>query len=141
MVPLRSVVLVQENQTRPDHLPPSQGGKYVGFGSAPPPRPSQAAPVDEVGALLSKGLQLAGVAAAQAGTVVRSGTAQVNQLLQEKQVGEVVQQTTQKAAALAQVGRVWGEVDGRAGSREGMLEEARSWATGKCWVENPEIEG
>jgi len=37
--------------------------------------------VDEVGALLSKGLQLAGVAAAQAGTVVRSGTAQVNQLL------------------------------------------------------------
>lgn len=95
---------MMENQTRPDHLPPSQGGKYVGFGSAPPPRPSQAAPVDEVGALLSKGLQLAGVAAAQAGTVVRSGTAQVNQLLQEKQVGEVVQQTTQKAAALAQTG-------------------------------------
>ncbi|XP_076462234.1 ADP-ribosylation factor GTPase-activating protein 1-like isoform X2 [Babylonia areolata] len=26
-----------ENAARPDNLPPSQGGKYVGFGSAPPP--------------------------------------------------------------------------------------------------------
>jgi ADP-ribosylation factor GTPase-activating protein 1 len=27
--------LHQANETRPDHLPPSQGGKYAGFGSAP----------------------------------------------------------------------------------------------------------
>ena len=26
-----------ENESRPDGLPPSQGGKYVGFGSTPPP--------------------------------------------------------------------------------------------------------
>ena len=28
---------VQENASRPDGLPPSQGGKYVGFGSSPGP--------------------------------------------------------------------------------------------------------
>lgn len=29
------------NASRPDNLPPSQGGKYSGFGSAPPPPPPQ----------------------------------------------------------------------------------------------------
>lgn len=29
-----------ENATRPSHLPPSQGGKYAGFGSDPPAPPS-----------------------------------------------------------------------------------------------------
>ena len=33
---------MQENQSRSDHLPPSQGGKYVGFGSTPAPQPRQA---------------------------------------------------------------------------------------------------
>ena len=31
-----------ENQTRSDGVPPSQGGKYVGFGSSPAPQPKQA---------------------------------------------------------------------------------------------------
>ncbi|KAL1900106.1 ADP-ribosylation factor GTPase-activating protein gcs1 [Sporothrix stenoceras] len=31
-----------ENAARPDHLPPSQGGKYTGFGSSPPPSQSGA---------------------------------------------------------------------------------------------------
>ncbi|ELT90952.1 hypothetical protein CAPTEDRAFT_222395 [Capitella teleta] len=30
-----------ENMSRPEHLPPSQGGKYVGFGSSPAPQPTQ----------------------------------------------------------------------------------------------------
>lgn len=30
---------IEENASRPDHLPPSQGGKYVGFGSSPAPQP------------------------------------------------------------------------------------------------------
>ena len=29
-----------ENAARPEHLPPSQGGKYTGFGSSPPPSQS-----------------------------------------------------------------------------------------------------
>jgi hypothetical protein len=75
----------------------------VGFGSTPAPRPgnSGAAPVPDVTALLSKGLQglgsVAGVAAASASEAVRSGQA----ILQEKQVVE-------KASALAQVGHLVG---------------------------------
>jgi hypothetical protein len=50
---------------RPDHLPPSQGGKYVGFGSSPAPQPSSrggggaalgTVNVDDVTHMLSKGL-------------------------------------------------------------------------------------
>ncbi|KZW03844.1 ArfGap-domain-containing protein [Exidia glandulosa HHB12029] len=36
--------LGQANATRPDHLPPSQGGKYVGFGSTPSPPPTNQHP-------------------------------------------------------------------------------------------------
>lgn len=32
---------MMENQSRSDHLPPSQGGKYVGFGSTPAPQPQR----------------------------------------------------------------------------------------------------
>jgi len=32
---------MMENQSRSDNLPPSQGGKYVGFGSTPAPQPQQ----------------------------------------------------------------------------------------------------
>jgi ADP-ribosylation factor GTPase-activating protein 1 len=109
---------MQENQTKPDHLPPSQGGKYVGFGSAPAPRPPGgvrpgAGGVDDVTALLSKGLaslgQVAGVAATTATTVVQSGTQNINQLLQEKQVGQTLQQTSQVVAEKAQVrAAFWG---------------------------------
>ncbi|KAJ2913283.1 hypothetical protein MD484_g7125, partial [Candolleomyces efflorescens] len=33
--------LGKANETRPDHLPPSQGGRYTGFGSTPTPPPNQ----------------------------------------------------------------------------------------------------
>lgn len=48
---------LQENATKPEGLPPSQGGKYVGFGSAPAPRPKPAAGgVDDLTNLLSSTL-------------------------------------------------------------------------------------
>lgn len=46
------------NASRPDHLPPSQGGKYVGFGSGggAPPRPANNnASIDQVTTMLSSG--------------------------------------------------------------------------------------
>lgn len=106
---------MQENNSKPDHIPPSQGGKYVGFGSTPPPRPqSGRAPpgsVDDVTQLLSKGLvglgQVAGLAAATATTAVSSGTQGINQLLQEKQVAATLQQTQKVVAEKAQVGGSW----------------------------------
>ncbi|KAI5856289.1 hypothetical protein BZA05DRAFT_368755 [Tricharina praecox] len=39
------------NETRPDSLPPSQGGKYAGFGSTPPPSSSAGGPSDVLGDL------------------------------------------------------------------------------------------
>ena len=55
---------LQENATKRDDVPPNQGGKYVGFGSGPPPaaprRGGQAGGIDDV---LSKGFsQLSTVA-------------------------------------------------------------------------------
>ncbi len=76
--------LLQENASRPDHLPPSQGGKYVGFGSGPPPKaPAASGGVEEVTAMLSKGLYSFSTAAA---ATVRSGTATIGKTLQDKQV-------------------------------------------------------
>lgn len=111
---------MQENDSRPDHLPPNQGGKYVGFGSTPAPRPGggpggrgpggPAPGVDDVTQLLSKGLsslgQVAGMAASTASVAVSSGTQGLNQLLQEKQVAATLQQT-QKALNEKAQARVW----------------------------------
>ena len=49
---------MQQNASRPDNLPPSQGGKYVGFGSggSAPPRPNSSnASIDQVTHMLSSG--------------------------------------------------------------------------------------
>jgi ADP-ribosylation factor GTPase-activating protein 1 len=103
---------MQENNSRPDHLPPSQGGKFVGFGSTPAPRAGGGggggAPVDDVAQLLSKGLsslgQVAGMAASTATVAVSQGTQGLNQLLAEKQVAATLQQTQKVVAEKAQVG-------------------------------------
>lgn len=104
---------MMENASKPEGLAPSQGGKYVGFGSAPPPRPNRGgggggAAADDVGLLLSKGLQsltvVAGSAAGTASEVLRHGTAQASALLQEKQVAETAKQLQEKGAALASAG-------------------------------------
>jgi ADP-ribosylation factor GTPase-activating protein 1 len=102
---------MQENSARPEGLPPSQGGKYVGFGSAPAPRAAPgggAGATDDVGLLLSKGLQTLTVAAGSAGEVLRQGTSQVSSLLVDKQVAETAKQTAaqlqEKGTALASAG-------------------------------------
>ena len=56
-----SVTVVQENAGRPDGLPPSQGGKYVGFGSSPgpsskPQRGGGPGGLDDYQQYLSKGI-------------------------------------------------------------------------------------
>lgn len=60
MTMYRVRVCSQENANKPDNLPPSQGGKYVGFGSTPAPQPragaGNAAGIEDVTQMLSKGL-------------------------------------------------------------------------------------
>jgi ADP-ribosylation factor GTPase-activating protein 1 len=47
---------MQENASRPEGVPPSQGGKYVGFGSSPPVRPKAHGGVEDLSSLLSSTL-------------------------------------------------------------------------------------
>lgn len=59
----------QENASKPEGLPPSQGGKYVGFGSGAPParrgNPVGSSGLDDVSQVLTKGFsQLSTVAGA-----------------------------------------------------------------------------
>ncbi|KAG2483137.1 hypothetical protein HYH03_017983 [Edaphochlamys debaryana] len=104
---------MQENNSRPDHLPPSQGGKYVGFGSAPAPKAAGGGGgVEDLTTLLSSTLttvsRAAETAAKSAGQVVRSGSAHIAQTLQEKQVGETLSSNakviSEKAVHVAQSG-------------------------------------
>mmetsp|Transcript_34948 Transcript_34948/g.77712 ORF Transcript_34948/g.77712 Transcript_34948/m.77712 type:complete len:472 (+) Transcript_34948:236-1651(+) len=108
---------MQENASRPEGLPPSQGGKYVGIGNtammgSSSSRKPAASGVDDVTAMLSKGLSsishIAEVAATTVVSTAKSGTQAVSRTLQEKQVGEVVTQNakviSEKAAAAAQTG-------------------------------------
>ena len=84
-VTFRRSLCIQENASRPDHLPPSQGGKYVGFGSAPmaPKAASSGSGVEGMTTMLSS---LATTAAA----TVRTGTQSISKTLQDKQVAEVM---------------------------------------------------
>lgn len=88
-----------ENASKPEGLPPSQGGKYVGFGGGAG---------EDVSQLLSKGIQSLSVAAgsvgATAGEALRHGTAQVSTLLAEKHVAETAKELKEKSAALASAG-------------------------------------
>eukprot|EP00887_Chlorella_sp_A99_P001350 scaffold14.g1350.t1 len=75
------------NASKPEGLPPSQGGKYVGFGSTAATRP--AAPsshgVAEVTQMLQKGLGTLGTYAEQAAATARQKAAQANAALSENQ--------------------------------------------------------
>lgn len=74
---------IAENATRPEGLPPSQGGKYVGFGSQPAARPPGNCPpnainVDEVSQMFSKGLSSLTAAASTAAATARDRAAQAH---------------------------------------------------------------
>eukprot|EP01024_Parvocaulis_polyphysoides_P047792 TRINITY_DN4531_c0_g3_i4.p1 TRINITY_DN4531_c0_g3~~TRINITY_DN4531_c0_g3_i4.p1 ORF type:complete len:406 (-),score=59.82 TRINITY_DN4531_c0_g3_i4:414-1631(-) len=79
-----------ENMSRPDHVPPSQGGKYVGFGSTPDltsrSKPSVGGGnLDDVSNMLSKGFsQLSTVAT----SAVKTGASTISGVVQDKQLQE-----------------------------------------------------
>lgn len=70
-----------ENATRPEGLHPSQGGKYVGFGSGPLPqkKPDSMLPlpidVDSVTSLFSKGLSTLGTVVATGAETIKTAAA------------------------------------------------------------------
>ncbi|KAL5653038.1 hypothetical protein ACJX0J_038496, partial [Zea mays] len=72
-----------ENESKPEGIPPSQGGKYVGFGSSPAPSANRngGAAQGDVLQVVSQGfgrLSLVAASAAQsAASVVQVGTKEI----------------------------------------------------------------
>ncbi|SGY37690.1 BQ5605_C003g01861 [Microbotryum silenes-dioicae] len=103
------------NDSRPEHLPPSQGGKYAGFGSGGPAfTPSQSTSSkalpsfddlrDDPGSALSKGWGFLGSALAQVGRTVQEN---VLQPTLEKAVDPNLQ--SQLSGFVSKAGNVLGE--------------------------------
>ncbi|KAM7468096.1 hypothetical protein LguiB_015658 [Lonicera macranthoides] len=106
-----------ENESRPHGLPPSQGGKYVGFGSSPAP----VARINSQGDVLSAVSQgfgrlsvVAASAAQTAANVVRVGTEEISSKVRDGgydyKVNETVNVVTAKTTEIGQ--RTWGIMRG-----------------------------
>ncbi|KAL5218606.1 hypothetical protein ABZP36_019290 [Zizania latifolia] len=109
-----------ENESKPEGIPPSQGGKYVGFGSIPAPsanRNSSAAQGD-VMQVVSQGfgrLSLVAASAAQsAASVVQVGTKEFQSKMREggydQKVNETVNVVANKTTEIGS--RTWGIMKG-----------------------------
>ncbi|KAG6596416.1 ADP-ribosylation factor GTPase-activating protein AGD7, partial [Cucurbita argyrosperma subsp. sororia] len=106
-----------ENDSRPEGIPPSQGGKYVGFGSSPAPTQRNDAQSD-VFSVVSQGfgkLSLVAASAAQsAANAVQAGTKELTTKVKEGgydyKVNETVNVVTAKTTEIGQ--RTWGLMRG-----------------------------
>lgn len=107
-----------ENEARPEGIPPSQGGKYVGFGSSPAPMPRSTNQQGDVLSVVSQGfgrLSLVAATAAQsAANVVQAGTKEITSKVREggydHKVNETVNVVTAKTSEIGQ--RTWGMMKG-----------------------------
>ncbi|GAB4833792.1 Probable ADP-ribosylation factor GTPase-activating protein agd6 [Ancistrocladus abbreviatus] len=104
---------IAENESRPEGIPPSQGGKYVGFGSSPSPMPSNNSQGD-VFSVVSQGLGRLSLVAASAANVVQAGTKELTSKVKEGgydyKVNETVNAVTAKTTEIGQ--RTWGIMKG-----------------------------
>ncbi|KAE8679477.1 putative ADP-ribosylation factor GTPase-activating protein AGD6 [Hibiscus syriacus] len=130
-----------ENESRPEGLPPSQGGKYVGFGSSP--MPTQRINNNSQGDVLSvvsQGIGKLSLVAASAGqsaaNVVQAGTEEFTTKVKEggydTRVNETVNVVTARTSEIGQ--RTWGIMKGvmaiasqKNGYRNEFKLENRGW--------------
>ncbi|XP_059667802.1 probable ADP-ribosylation factor GTPase-activating protein AGD6 [Cornus florida] len=109
---------IAENETRPEGLPPSQGGKYVGFGSTPaapvPRNNSQGDVLSAVSQGFGRLSMVAASAAQSAATVVQAGTKELTSKVKEggydHKVNETVNVVTAKTTEIGQ--KTWGIMKG-----------------------------
>ncbi|KAK4759629.1 hypothetical protein SAY87_022760 [Trapa incisa] len=108
-----------ENESRPEGIPPSQGGKYVGFGSSPmPSRGNNNNLQGDVLSVVSQGLgklsMVAASAAQSAANVVQAGTKELTSKVREGGYDHKVNETVNAVAAkTTQIGqRTWGIMRG-----------------------------
>ncbi|KAG6401489.1 hypothetical protein SASPL_138346 [Salvia splendens] len=108
---------ISENQSRPEGLPPSQGGKYVGFGSTPSPAPVKNADGDVL-SVVSQGFgmlsMVAASAAQSAASAVQAGTKEISSKVRDggydHKVNETVNVVTAKTSEIGQ--KTWGMFKG-----------------------------
>ncbi|XP_051131177.1 ADP-ribosylation factor GTPase-activating protein AGD7 [Andrographis paniculata] len=106
-----------ENESRPEGIPPSQGGKYVGFGSSPAPAPRND-PEGDVLSAVTQGFgrlsMVAASAAQSAANVVQAGTKEFTSKVKEggydQKVNETVSVVTAKTSEIGQ--KTWGLMRG-----------------------------
>ncbi|GLT38898.1 hypothetical protein SLA2020_131140 [Shorea laevis] len=110
---------IQENESRPEGIPPSQGGKYVGFGSSPAPsQRNNHNSQGDVLSVMSQGigkLSLVAASAAQsAASAVQAGTREISTKVKEGgydyKVNETVNVVTAKTTEISQ--KTWGIMKG-----------------------------
>ncbi|KAH7667809.1 ADP-ribosylation factor GTPase-activating protein 1 [Dioscorea alata] len=118
-----------ENNSRPEGLPPSQGGKYVGFGSTPPPSAQRNSSQGDMFSVVSQGfgrLSLVAASAAQsAATAVQAGTKELTAKVKEggydHKVNETVTVVTSKTNEIGQ--KTWGIMKGVMAMASQKIEE------------------
>ncbi|XP_038989022.1 ADP-ribosylation factor GTPase-activating protein AGD7-like [Phoenix dactylifera] len=109
---------IAENESRSEGIPPSQGGKYVGFGSTPPPSARRNNPQGDVlrdtVSVVSQGLGRLSLFAASAANVVQASTKDLTSKVKEggydQKVNETVSVVTMKTTEVGQ--KTWGIMKG-----------------------------
>ncbi|TYI44740.1 hypothetical protein ES332_A01G259000v1 [Gossypium tomentosum] len=132
-----------ENESRPEGLPPSQGGKYVGFGSTPMPTQrinnnSQG----DVFSVVSQGIGRLSLVAASAANVVQAGTKEFTSKVKEggydARVNETVGVVTAKTSEIGQ--KTWGIMKGVMAIASQKVEEytkdGLNWKNDGNWQRN-----
>ncbi|KAM0953573.1 putative Arf GTPase activating protein [Dioscorea sansibarensis] len=107
-----------ENNSRPEGVPPSQGGKYVGFGSTSPPAAQRGSSQSDMFSVVSQGLGrlslVAATAAQSAANVVQAGTKEITSKVKEggydHKVNETVNVVATKTTEIGQ--KTWGIMKG-----------------------------
>ncbi|KAE9619429.1 hypothetical protein Lal_00047260 [Lupinus albus] len=96
-----------ENESRPEGLPPSKGGKYVGFGSSPAPSSQRSNPQNDYFSVVSQGIGKLSLVAASAAQEI---TSKVKEGGYDGKVNETVNVVSQKTTEIGQ--RTWGIMKG-----------------------------
>ncbi|XP_071908131.1 probable ADP-ribosylation factor GTPase-activating protein AGD6 [Coffea arabica] len=108
---------MSDNESRPEGIPPSQGGKYVGFGSSPAPIPrnnSQGDVFSTVAQGFGKLSLVAASAAQSAANVVQAGATELSSKVKEGGYDYKVNETVNVVAAkTTEIGhKTWGIMKG-----------------------------
>lgn len=110
----------QENLARPDHLPPSQGGRYAGFGNtvAPPPKSQSQEFFDSTLTSLASGWSLFSSTASKVAETAKEKAFEYGNIASQKVrdgtlLEDVGSQVTNLAAKVGDIGRKgWGSFNG-----------------------------